>query len=59
MFAAEIGIKRTANRPPLAVAHRQHFREKSTACPFTPLRGHDLVRTISGVRMLGNAIRFR
>lgn len=55
MLAAEIGTKRTASitaglRP--AVAHRQHFREKRTACPFVPLRGRCLVRTISGVRML-------
>ena len=42
-----------------AVAHRQHFREKHTTCPSAPLRGHCLVRTISGVRMLGCAIRFR
>src|SRR3982074_1506585 len=47
-----------AGLPP-AVAHRQHFREKHTTCPFAPLRGHYLVRTISGVRMLGCAIRFR
>jgi hypothetical protein len=45
--------------PPPAVAHRQHFREKHTTCPFTPLRGHCLVRTMSCVRMLGCAIRFR
>jgi hypothetical protein len=47
-----------AGLPP-AVAHRQHFREKHTTCPFAPLRGHYLVRTISGVRMLDCAIRFR
>src|SRR6266436_2720066 len=47
-----------AGLPP-AVAHRQHFREKHTTCPFAPLRGHYLVRTTSGVRMLGCAIRFR
>src|SRR5258706_5108142 len=47
-----------AGLPP-AVADRQHLREKHTTCPFAPLRGHYLVRTTSGVRMLGCAIRFR
>lgn len=59
MLAAEIGTKRTANVRRPAVAHRQHFGEKDTACPVAPLRGHDVTRTISGVRMLGCAIRFR
>jgi hypothetical protein len=32
---------------------------KANDLPFAPLRGHDLVRTISGVRMLCSAIPFR
>src|SRR5260221_4198151 len=47
-----------AGLPP-CVAQRQHFREMHTTCPFALLRGDHLVRTISGVRMLGCAIRFR
>ncbi len=59
MLAAEIGTKLTVSVGRPAVAHRQHFREKDATCPFAPLRGHDVARTISGVRMLGCAIRFR
>jgi hypothetical protein len=44
---------------PSAVAHRQHFEKKHATCPFAALRGYYLIRTISGVRMLGCAIRFR
>src|ERR1700675_825585 len=55
---SELFERAFAGLPP-AVAHRQHFREKHTTCPFAPLRGHYLVRTISGVRMLGCAIPFR
>src|SRR5260370_23558218 len=44
---------------PPVVAYRQDFCEKYTTCPFAPSRGYYLVRTTSGVRMLGCAIRFR
>ena len=53
IVAHQAGVRRPA------VAHRQHFREKLTTCPFALLRGHYLVRTISVVRMLGCAIPFR
>ena len=36
-----------------AVAHRQHFREKHTICPFAALRGLCLIRTMVAVRLLG------
>jgi hypothetical protein len=46
-----------ACRPPLRTGNTPG--KKGTICPFAPLRRHFLVRTISGVRMLGYAIRFR
>lgn len=52
MLAAEVGTKQTASVRRTAVAHRQHSREKDATCPFAPLLGHDVARTISGVRML-------
>ena len=63
-FAAEIGtqhglMSEFSSGIRSIVAHKQHFREKDTTYPFAPLRGHCLVRTISDVRMLGCAIRFR
>lgn len=46
MLAAEVGTKRTASVRKPSVAQRQHFGEKDTVCPVTPLRGYFLPETI-------------
>src|ERR1700712_1460431 len=50
-----IGVR----RPAVCRCTQATLPGKVHDCPFAPLCGHYLVRTIRGVRMLGCAIRFR
>lgn len=59
MLAAQFGTKPVVYGPLFAVACGQHVGEKGTAGPVAPLHGHDVARTIHGVRMLRGPVPMR